>query len=251
VASIPKYFSRLNRDLGVFHVGALVWLLVFIWGYYDLRVLGDHLYGGEHTIFAAANKGMDFKAIYNYGTGLRSSFTDYVAASVTGARNVYPPFVTVVMLPFTFFSVDTAYHIFAFLLICSLFVMVYACLSESGFNTGVNRVILTLVIVAVLFNTYPVSFSVERGNSDIIAATFAALALLGMSRGLFLLSLEITHRSFTTQYYSAIYFGAKWCGCIHVASVQICKKPFFVDRQSFCLFIYWSSGEGWDHTSRN
>jgi hypothetical protein len=126
---------------------------------------------------------MDFKAVHNYAVSLRSGFDNY-----SSQYNIYPPFVTLAYLPLSFFPANIAYQIFCIILLCFLFSLVYALLSEKGNliipceNRITCKTILSLLIVYILFQTYPVNFAFERGNYDIIAASFAVFSLLAMTK---------------------------------------------------------------------
>lgn len=166
----------------LFRVGVLIWILVIVFGYMEFRISGEMLYDSGQTVPAMLPKGTDYKSVYNYGVALESSLEEYLKLP-----NVYPPFVTVVLLPLTVFPSHVAYEIFALLIACSLFIMIYACLREHGEYLSRNNVaLLSLVVAALLLQTYPVNFALERGNNDIVAAAFAALGLLALSRNAWL-----------------------------------------------------------------
>jgi hypothetical protein len=100
----------------------------------------------------------------------------------------YPPFNSVLGLPYLLFNESTAYliHIsllifanFACLAIASLLVKEYVL---SGIGLGNNFpafIVLSLffIISIFTFSSYPFAFSLERGNYDIFAMIFSLLAL--------------------------------------------------------------------------
>lgn len=163
----------------------MIFLLVIIFGYLDFRIQGDDIYNEGQSGFSALPKGMDFKAVYSFGTGLRSSFVDYLSKE----SNVYPPFVTIAYLPLTFLPVNIAYQVFSIFLLCFLFLLIYTLLNEKCYEnsqydiTPSTKILLSLVATSLLLQTYPINFAIERGNYDIIAAAFAAFSLLAMTRG--------------------------------------------------------------------
>lgn len=173
-------FSRFRCQIPALAI--VLFMLVLTAGYFDMRVNSPELYGGEHSNYAAPNKGMDFKAVYNYGVALRSGMSEYAAVSSRWPHNPYPPLVTVALLPMTIFPPEFAAHLFAAVLMLFLFITCRACLASGGYEPEWGRTVTATIITAVLFHTYPVNFSIERGNSDIVAAMFAALFVLCLTR---------------------------------------------------------------------
>lgn len=193
-------------DLKISQVGIIVFLLVLIFGYLDFRIQGDGIYNDGQSEFKALPKGMDFKAVHVYAVALRSGIDKYLAV---GCNN-YPPFVTIAYLPLSFFPADIAYQFYCIILLLFLFALVYTLLSEKV-NAIIQykykrtcKAILSLLIVYILFQTYPVNFAFERGNYDIIAVAFAAFALLAMSKRYMIASAGLLAISTQLKIYPAI-----------------------------------------------
>ncbi|MDP2946505.1 MAG: glycosyltransferase family 87 protein, partial [Nanoarchaeota archaeon] len=192
-------------NLKIYQVGVIVFLLVLIFGYLDFRIQGEGIYNDGQSGFAALPKGMDFKAVHTYAVLLRSSFDNY-----SSQNSIYTPFVTIAYLPLSFFPANIAYKIFCIILLCFLFSLVYALLSEKGNliiqckNRGTCKIILSLLIVYILFQTYPVNFAFERGNYDIIAASFAVFSLLAMTKKSVIVSAGLLAISTQLKIYPAI-----------------------------------------------
>ena len=143
--------------------------------------------------------GIDFSAVYSFGIGLREGTSAYFQAT-----NCYPPFFTLGLLPLTFFPLHTAYRLYILVLSLSLFGMIYVCLKEGDGLKPVDGLLYALVIAVLLYFSYPVNFAFERGNSDLVAGTFAALSLFAMTRGWFFLSVVSLTVSTQFKIYPAI-----------------------------------------------
>lgn len=176
------YQNRGPKLLNPVFTAVFVWVAVFFGGYLDFRIDIWGRYRDGHTVPTLLPIGIDFNAVYIFASALREGIDHFVAVVAPAGPNVYPPFVSVVMLPVTFFAPDTAYELYALLLVLFLASTAYLCLD---FGRGLElqpRLILALLVTTVLFHSYPVNFSIERGNSDITAAFFMMLALWGMNR---------------------------------------------------------------------
>ncbi len=81
---------------------------------------------------------------------------------------IYPPFATYFLLPHIFLPENYAYVFHCLILV---FVFYYSLkISLNSFFSDSNVVLEILLIFSlILFYSYPVSFSFERGNSDLIA----------------------------------------------------------------------------------
>ncbi|HBW21958.1 MAG: hypothetical protein A2X28_01830 [Elusimicrobia bacterium GWA2_56_46] len=177
-----KRFSL--KDLSLFRLGAFIWLIGTLLGYYFYRTGGKEFYKEGYSLPLMLPMGIDFNAVYSYGIALRESISAYLNAS-----SIYPPFVTVALLPLTLFPPAAAYHIYVVFLTIALFCMIYACLAENESLSAVDLVFQALVITLFLSFSYPVNFALERGNSDLLAGAFAALSLFAMTRGWFFFSI--------------------------------------------------------------
>ncbi|OGR96800.1 MAG: hypothetical protein A2016_11375 [Elusimicrobia bacterium GWF2_62_30] len=143
--------------------------------------------------------GIDFNAVYSFGVGLREGTSAYFQAA-----NCYPPFVTVALLPLTFFPPHLAYSLYVLVLMLALFAMTFACLKEGEELLPANELFYALIITALLFFSYPVNFAFERGNSDLVAGSFAAFSLFAMSRGWFFPSIIALTISTQFKVYPAV-----------------------------------------------
>ena len=160
-------------------IGVGVFLFFLILGYYDFRMHIGAVYNEGQTVYAALPRGMDYKAIYSYGAALWGGLGEFLKIPIA-----YPPLVTILFFPLTLFPVNVAYQLFVLLLMLCGAATVYISLAIQRHHlTVLSRMTPTLLICAILFFTYPFNFSFERGNCDIIAAVFAAGALLATARG--------------------------------------------------------------------
>lgn len=174
-----KIFVEKACRLDLCYWGIVAWLIVLTFGYLDFRIRGDGLYDTGQSGFAALPKGMDYKQVYAYGTALKKGLSNYLAVP-----NAYPPFVTLFYLPLTFLSENLSYQVYDILLLVFLFGTIYFSLDSSISKLDRNlTVLISLTATALLIHTYPVNFSFERGNGDIVAAFFAALSLWSIRRG--------------------------------------------------------------------
>ena len=168
------------QEMDYLLIGGGVFLFFLIFGYYDFKMYVGAVYNEGQAAYAALPRGMDYKAVYNCGAALWSGLGEYLKITSTG----YPPLVTVLYLPLNLFPVDAAYKLFVFLLMLCGAATVYISMTIQRHSlTVLSRIALSLVICTILFFTYPFNFSFERGNGDIIAAGFAAGALLATAQG--------------------------------------------------------------------
>ncbi len=172
---ITELFSR----TAIWKLAIFFFLCIFSLGNLDFRLSGKELYNDSLAVPLALPKGVDFKAVHQYGISLAKGMDAYLAEPT----NVYPPFVTVAFLPLTAFSADTAYYIYVSLLVCLLFYVAYFSLAEVRRFSRSDTALIAIMVVGLALQTYPINFALERGNSDIAAAAFAALSLLSLSRG--------------------------------------------------------------------
>lgn len=172
------------KELSLFQLGAAIWLIVTLFGYFIYRLGGSGLYRDGYSLPSMLPMGIDFTAVYSFGTALREGTSGYFQPS-----NCYPPFFTVALLPLTFFSPHLAYRLYILVLALALFAMIYTCLREGDDLNPSYRMVQALVITALLSFSYPVNFAFERGNSDLVAGAFAVVSLFAMTRGWFFTSI--------------------------------------------------------------
>lgn len=168
-------------ELDYLYIGGGVFLIFLLFGYYDFRMHAGELYNEGQAAYAALPRGTDFKAVYDWGAALLGGGLGGYLKATSGA---YPPLITILYLPLNLLPVNAAHHLFVFLLMLCGAATVYISMAiQRHALTALNRISLSLLIFTILFFTYPFNFSFERGNNDIIAAVFAAGALLAMARG--------------------------------------------------------------------
>jgi hypothetical protein len=167
------------QEMDYLCIGGGVFLLFLILGYYDFRMHDGAVYNEGQSVYAALSRGVDYKAVYSYGAALWGGLGEFLKIPIA-----YPPLVTILFLPLNLFPVNVAYQLFVLLLMLCGAATVYISLAIKRHPlTALSRIKLSLLICAILFFTYPFNFSFERGNCDIIAAVFAAGALLATARG--------------------------------------------------------------------
>ena len=194
------------HDLKIYQLGIFIFILILIFGYLDFRIQGDGIFNDGQSGFKAMPKGMDFKAVHLYAVSIRSGIDKYL----TVEGNNYPPLVTIAYIPLSFFPANLAYQLFCLILLSFLFALIYTLISEkrNAFeqckSPVICKILFTLISVYILFQTYPVNFAFERGNYDIIAAAFAAFALLAVSRKSIILSALLLAISTQLKVYPAI-----------------------------------------------
>lgn len=102
--------------------------------------------------------------------------------------SVYPPLVALINLPYTLFDATTAYAIHIVILIlanlaCLLMaaLMVKRCLFNklglSDFAVNAISTLLFFLMAIYIFSSYFILFSLERGNTDILAMFFCLLSM--------------------------------------------------------------------------
>jgi len=187
------------RDLNLFQAGAMVWMLGTISGYFIYRLGGGGLYRDGYNLPSMLPMGIDFGYVYGYGAALREGISSYSAAG-----SGYPPLITILLLPLTYFPPHTAYRIYVLVLILALFSMIYLCLREGGRAGGAAGFFQALAISSVLYFSYPFNFALERGNSDLLAGAFAVISLFAMTRGRFFLSVIALAAATQFKLYPAI-----------------------------------------------
>jgi|ERR1035437_1714995 hypothetical protein len=179
---IPVRPDDVPEELNYIRLGGGVFLLFLGFAYYDFRMNCGAQYNEGQVVYAALPRGMDFKAVYVCADALWRGLGEYLRLTSTG----YPPLVTVLYLPLRLFSADLAYRLFVFILmLCGAATvhMSMVILRPWSSLVSVNGIVNSIGIYILLTFTYPFNFSFERGNSDIIAALFAAGAVFATARG--------------------------------------------------------------------
>ncbi|HVN55180.1 MAG TPA: glycosyltransferase family 87 protein, partial [Anaerolineaceae bacterium] len=133
--------------------------------------------------------GTDFREGYFYPAKvllqLKSPYIDY--------NSIYPPFSSVLFIPFRLVSVQMAYRIQVFALYALNLITILLAIraTQKALNSlddgqkepgSLPAYALFLSIGFLTVSSYGFNFSVERGNSDIYAQFFCVLALLALLR---------------------------------------------------------------------
>ncbi len=103
----------------------------------------------------------------------------------------YPPFMIVLYWPFSLVSENLAYFIFSIMLQGFLFFSIHWLVNECQpvRDSPRSGALAASVIFWALFNhTYPVVFSLERGNSDLVSLGIACAFLAALQNGRFFLA---------------------------------------------------------------
>ncbi len=210
----PASSSSAQRRLGLAIGFVIVAVLVI---YFTNRVFpcvnfAKNLWTCPQTVPVMSPIGNDFQVgLYEPAQQLR------VGKSPYDVPNAYPPFVSVLALPFTLFKLHTAYLIHLFCLVAANAVSL--CLAThiavSMFANYWNRLTARMVGFALVialafthFTSYPFEFSIERGNCDAYATLFGVLTLwLLVKRPTWLwLQVILTSLAFQLKLYPCILF---------------------------------------------
>lgn len=208
--------------------------MVIVIGFLDFRVIGEGNYNEGTTVPLMTPHGVDYNAVYEYGVALRKGLQNYL-----DIPNIYTPFVTVALLPLTLLTAVSAYRLFTIIILTSLFASLFFSLREKwSASARLQVALLAFTGVCILFQTYPINFSLERGNSDIIAAAFMAGSLFYVTRNRLLLSVVFLTVATQFKVYPVILFlflftRFGWKSVLH-----------FTIANLLCLLIIGPSGAG-------
>ncbi len=125
------------------------------------------------TVPSGPGSGGDFHILYDWAVAARTSIEAYLKLDVN-----YSPFTVLLAIPLSFLPFNKAYLIVSSLTLIFLFLGIYVSLSLSDDRGSTSvRLGISGLFTGVLLHTYPVMFELERGNSNIIAAGLAMVAL--------------------------------------------------------------------------
>jgi len=161
-----------------FYIGICSALVMFIVGYLNFRFLGNTLYNDSLTVLWMDPIGFDLLHTYKNSLALSSGIWELLKVD-----NFYPPFLSILFYPLTYFKFKLAYQIFSCLTAFSLFASIYFCVAQ--INPSLERkllVLLALLGTAILMQTYPVNFELERGNCNILGGFLVCMFLYLLQR---------------------------------------------------------------------
>ncbi len=155
--------SNLNRTFFIF--GLTVYLIGFLSliHFYRVRKVAFREDFGHN--FAWSEKGVDFKYLHSLSSGIVKG--EY-------AFSVHPPWAAVSYIPLTFLKPEFAYLFFTYILLLLLFFTIFLCVRENKVFDSVQMTLFVALMSTVFYyHTYPVLFSIERGQFTIIIGFFA------------------------------------------------------------------------------
>lgn len=169
----PQYSTESRRlNFTVFLICLFLFSYEFFHYFWRFHT-GDFIQGQGFTILPAG----DFGVMYDWANTLRQSYDKFLALKNCN----YTPFAILIYIPFTYLSKKIAYYLFVTLTSLTLFGSIHLStfpLKQSLFQQRLSHYLLFVFSLwALLMNSYPVMFSIERGNSDIITIFFAILFL--------------------------------------------------------------------------
>lgn len=125
--------------------------------------------------FVWSTKGIDFQYIYSIASSIRDG---QKATSV-----VHPPWADTSCIPFTLFDPNSAYILFTYTLLVLMFFTIFFCLRENKiFPTTQMTLFIALLCTGLFYHTYPVLFTLERGQFEILLGFFSMAGLYALSR---------------------------------------------------------------------
>ncbi len=136
-----------------------------------------------HNIYCADRAGIDFRCVHMWGRALSQSMDEFLKLG-----NTYPPLMILLYWPLSLVSENMAYFLFVWILEGFMFYSIYSILKQclDSRNIASGWVWVGAGAFWAFFNhTYPVVFSLERGNSDLVALGFACAFLAALQRGCF------------------------------------------------------------------
>ncbi len=158
-----------------FCFGMGVYLAAFLLMVHFYRVAKEIFRGDFGTNFMWPKIGLDFRYLYSISSSVRSG---------GGSISVHPPWAAVSYIPLTFLDIRSAYILFTYILLALLFSSIFLCLRENKvFADRQFTLFIALLCTDLFYHTYPVFFSVERGQFEILIGFFAVLGLFALSRG--------------------------------------------------------------------
>ena len=136
---------------------------------------------------------VDFDAYYKLLGDIKEEVNPYTVGYM---QTLGPPLVFTYFLPFSFFGLQTARSLFTFINISSGFAVCFLLAKKySPRKTG----LLFLALNSALFSSFPARFSIELGQSNLIATLLATIALTQMGahkKGVSLAALTIVKTFF-------------------------------------------------------
>ena len=153
-----------------------VMLLALVGVYLQFRVRNNRFNQG-HNVDAMRDRGYDLEAYHLFASQWWAGESPYSKVARSGP-NPYPPFFTLFFSPFALLPFQTAFLAVSLVSTAALVLSVYASTHASG--AGPPDWLKVATWTAVLAQTYPILFVLERGTPELII-----LAL--MSSGLYLL----------------------------------------------------------------
>ena len=176
---INKHLPFSSRTFLVF--GLTIYLIGFLSLIHFYRIRKDHFRADFGYNFIWPTIGTDFKYLYDIAQAIKNPEEK---SSLETEYRVYPPWASISYIPFTLFSLKTAYRLFSLLLLAALIMTIFLCLSENSVFQSIEiTLFFALICTTIFYHTYPVLFAIERGNFDILAGFFSALGLFSLSRG--------------------------------------------------------------------
>lgn len=140
------------------HIALVAFVVCFIW-FYLIPVFGGEKMAYFRYILDMPTIGADLKQMLTYA--------GQIPANPYIGRNIYPPFASILFIPFTWVDVKTAYLLLTMVTLGAYFGM---------FSLAPKTNVSTLIFVGGLVG-YGMQFEIERGQWNVIAMF---LAMVGM-----------------------------------------------------------------------
>ncbi len=206
---ILNRFKRLSQKKMSLFIASLLLFIITLNLFFHIFRIRDNQFDQGYSITLIKDKpsGFDFNVVYQQANTLKKGINQYLKIG-----NIYPPFVPVFALPLSFINFDVAYRIQTLLILISLFLIIYYSLiinlnTELRFYNKFGIIIVAILLFTLFYNTYPVLFSLERGNYDIIAGLFSIISLYSITRNNMLLSIITLTIAVNFKIYPLILFA--------------------------------------------
>jgi hypothetical protein len=160
-SSLRPEYKKINKFVDI---GVILYLFLMV-----TKFIGRGNVKWRGYVFISDDRlaGCDFREFYNYALG-------YFQNGVALKFWIYPPFSTYYLFPHTFLNETNAYLLHSIVWIICFYCSFKISLKCFFADSNLFYVFLLLSVI-IFFYSYPAMFSIERGNSDVVALFFITL----------------------------------------------------------------------------
>lgn len=186
--------------------------VVFIISFILVLVVFNHLFSVRGLVYDQVQVpimkpiGNDYLAVYKWTKTLTTGVDAYL-----NIWRDYFPIIMLINLPLSLFDFETAYRLFTLVLIGLIWFSIYYSLKQNTSWSEKNNIYVISTLLFVLFYfTYPIQFTIERGNCDTVALFFSVLSLYFVTKKKENISLVFLALAFNYKLYPLVLFSIIW-----------------------------------------